>query len=271
MGEDTITIPTWYYQHHDADFARDVPEENFGGWQRTPLDHARHHTALVVMHAWDIGSYEDYPGWWRFVPYIARANRICAEVFPPLLAAVRRSDWPVFHVVGGGGYYEDRPGYKHAVKLAGPAPERPARVDREPIREALDAFRHAQVSPGTHNAEDIERGRPHMTFPTEAEPRDDEGIAENGHQLFALCQERGINHLIYTGFAINWCLLLSPGGMHDMNARGLLCSAIRQATTAVENKESAREEWCKELALWRTALAFGFVFDTDDVIEALSS
>jgi hypothetical protein len=36
----------------------------------------------------------------------------------------------------------------------------------------------------------------------------------------------------------------------------------------VENRESAREEWGKELGLWRVALAFGFVFDSDVLIRA---
>jgi hypothetical protein len=57
--------------------------------------------------------------------------------------------------------------------------------------------------------------------------------------------------------------------MADMNHRGLMCSAIRQAVTAVENRETAREEICKEVGLWRVALAFGFVFDAEDFIEAL--
>jgi hypothetical protein len=94
-------------------------------------------------------------------------------------------------------------------------------------------------------------------------------VAENAEQLFALCKEKHINHLIYAGFAINWCLLLSPGGMADMSKRGLMCSALRQAVTAVENRETAREEWCKEIALWRVALAFGFVFDVGDLCAAV--
>ena len=65
---------------------------------------------------------------------------------------------------------------------------------------------------------------------------------------------------------------MSPGGMAEMAHKyGVMCSAIRQATTAVENKESARQEWCKELALWRVALAFGFVFDVDDLVAALKA
>ena len=56
-----------------------------------------------------------------------------------------------------------------------------------------------------------------------------------------------------------------------MSQRGIMCSVIRQAVTAVENKETARGELCKEIALWRVALAFGFVFDVDDLINALTS
>jgi hypothetical protein len=58
--------------------------------------------------------------------------------------------------------------------------------------------------------------------------------------------------------------------MADMSRRGVMCSAVRQAVTAVENRETAREERAKELALWRVALAFGFVFDVDDLVAALT-
>ncbi|MCC6155535.1 MAG: hypothetical protein IT367_17330 [Candidatus Hydrogenedentes bacterium] len=54
-----------------------------------------------------------------------------------------------------------------------------------------------------------------------------------------------------------------------MNQRGVLCSAIRQAVVAIESKESAENQFAKELALWRVALLFGFVFDADDLISGL--
>lgn len=56
-----------------------------------------------------------------------------------------------------------------------------------------------------------------------------------------------------------------------MSRRGVLCSAFRQAVTAVENRETARAEWGKENALWRVALAFGFVFDVEEFLDALAS
>jgi hypothetical protein len=79
-----------------------------------------------------------------------------------------------------------------------------------------------------------------------------------------------VNHLVYAGFAINWCLLMSPGGMLEMSRRGIMCSALRQAVTAVENKETARHELAKEIGLWRVALAFGFIFNVDDFVSAIA-
>lgn len=267
---ETLRVPAWYYQQFDADYSRDVPAEGYGGWKKGEIEISRRHTAVVVMHAWDCGTREEYPGWFRAVEYIPRSYEICRTVFPRLLGAVRQAGFPLFHVVGGGAYYKEYPGYRRAVALAGPEPPAPESIPADPVLEKLRAFRSDHVFVGAHNREDVKRGSAKINFAREARPLGEEGIAENAHQLFALCKESGINHLIYAGFAINWCLLMSPGGMLDMSRRGFLCSAFRQAVTAVENKESARGERHKEEGLWRVALAFGFVFDVDDFVAALT-
>jgi hypothetical protein len=269
-GERTFRVPAGYYQQFDADFERDVPAEGYAGWRRAVLDLSLAHTAVVVMHAWDTGTREAFPGWHRAVEYIPRADEIVRTVFPRLLGAVRASPLPLFHVVGGGDYYRDYPGYRRAAALAGPSPAPPPPVTPDPTLEALRRFRAERVFPGAANREDVRRGASAIDFPPAAAPRGEEGIAADGHQLAALCAAHGVNHLIYAGFAINWCLLLSPGGMAEMSRRGVLCSAFRQAVTAVENRETARAEWGKENALWRVALAFGFVFDVDDFLDALA-
>ena len=264
-----ITLQGSYYQQFDADLTRDIPGEGYGGWQTAPLTLDLEHTALVVMHAWETGTPEQYPGWHRAVEYMPRAQAIIDNVFPPLLASVRASGIKLFHVVGGGDYYHSYPGYQRALALAGPAPAAP-RIAADPTLEALTRFRSQHVFVGDHNRADVDRGFAALDFPEAARPQGDEGIAEDGPQLFALCQEANINHLIYAGFAINWCLLMSPGGMVDMRRTGILCSALRQAVTAVENRESARAETHKEEALWRVALAFGFVFDVDDFMSQVA-
>jgi hypothetical protein len=266
----SLAIPTRYYQQFDADYGVDVPEEGFGGWKKANLEFSRAHMAVVVMHAWDLGTREKFPGWWRAVPYAPRSQTILRAVFPHLLKTVRRSEIPLFHVVGGGNeYWKNLPGYKRAASLAGSDTETLEQVASDPLRDKLAAFRQKHCFVGLHNRKDVERGYEQLDFAEQARPESDEGIAENSRQLFALCKEHGVNHLVYCGFAINWCLLLSPGGMAEMHKYGLWCSALRQATTAVENRETARNEFCKEIALWRVALAFGFVFDVNDFINAI--
>jgi hypothetical protein len=270
-GARIVRLPANYYQQFDADPQRDVPAEGYGGWKKATLELDLRHTGVVVMHAWDCGTPAEFPGWHRCVEYIPRANAICRTVFPKLLGGIRAAGVQLFHVVGGGQYYQKLPGYHRAQKLAGPPPKPRETIAADPTLQWLRQFRSDHVFVGKHNQADVTRGFARIDFAPEARPLGDEGVAENGEQLFALCKAAGVNHLVYAGFAINWCLLLSPGGMHEMSGRGFLCSAFRDATTAVENKESADRQWAKELGLWRVALAFGFVFDVDEFLAAVRS
>ncbi|MEI6105664.1 MAG: hypothetical protein WCR49_01510 [Opitutae bacterium] len=264
-----MRLPAQLYRQFDADPALPVPAEGYGGWQTVDAELAPAHTALVVMHAWDCGEPQEFPGWRRAVEYHPRATRILAEVFPTLLAAVRRSPLPVFHVVGGDkDYYSHLPGYQRALELAG-LTTAPVPAARDPVYEQLQRLRAGQGFPGDHNAADIAAGFARLDFAPAARPVGAEGVAENSDQLAALCRAQGINHLIYAGFALNWCLLMSPGGMVDMKRHGLLCSTIAEAVTAVENRDTARAEREKQQALWRVALEFGLVFSLADFLGAL--
>jgi len=81
----------------------------------------------------------------------------------------------------------------------------------------------------------------------------------------------GINHLIYIGYNVDWCILFAPGGIFYINRYGIMTSVIRQAVTAVESKESAKEGRSLEHSLWQIAVGFGFVYDLDDFTAALDS
>lgn len=266
-----MKVRAHYYQQFDADHRLEVPAATYGGWQTAEIEISRRHSALAVMHAWNLGTAETYPGWWRAVEYMSRAQTILRDVFPPLLAAVREARMRVFHIVGGGHYYQHLPGYQHTVELAGPAPPRPEQIPVDKYLERLRVFRAEHVFVGRHNEADVARGFEGLDFAPEAVPQPGEPIAEDRNQLYALCRHYGISHLIYAGFAVNWCMLLSPGGMADMSRHGIMCSVLREATTAVENRETARAEVCKEVALWRIALAYGFVFDLPDFLDALKA
>ena len=164
-----VKLPALYYQQFDADYARDVPAESYGGWKTGDIELAPEHTAVVMMHAWEAGTMEQWPGWRRCVEYHPRALKILAEVFPPLLSAVRASPMRLFHVVGGRDYYSHLPGYKNTLKLAGASPAYP-QVAKDATYEAQDKFRRAKVFVGERNWPDVDAGWKFWTLPPRRGP-----------------------------------------------------------------------------------------------------
>ena len=269
---DQRTVPTWYYTHFGADYTRDVPAEGFGGWSKADLPLSCGSTALCVMHAWDCPDRAKVPGIYSAVEYLPRAAEILRTYIPALLKAFRQAGIRVVHIESGDyvHHYEE---YKRtmqlikhkslkAKKLPSPSPDATTKALRE--------FRTAHVHPGTENLADIAAAQKIRDIHPSARPLPGEYMVTESDELQAVCALHGINHLIYAGFAVNYCLLMSPGGMLDMSRRGFLCSAVREATTAVENGFSARDEWAKQLALWNIALSFGFVYDQTDLIRRLT-
>ncbi len=222
-----MKLRTYYYQQFDADYSLEVPAEGYGGWRETKVEISPAHTAVVLMHACDLGTLEEYPGRFRACQFIPRSYQICRDVLPGLLTAVRQSGMPLFHVAGGDSDCASYPGYQRAVMLAGPDPAPVPWVTADPIYRQLRQFRTDEVFPGKHNVDDVNRGESTVAFPKEAEPLGDEGIAKDTRQLAALALDTGVNHLIYAGFNIDWCLLMSEGGMVDMSRRGFICSAFQ--------------------------------------------
>ncbi|TMV49589.1 hypothetical protein FE783_13905 [Paenibacillus mesophilus] len=266
-----IQMPTGYYRQYDTDFGLEVPAEAFGGWAKQDFEFDLSRTAIVAMHAGSYGSREQSPGRYRSIEYLPRSDKIAKSVFPGLLRTVRDAGMKVYHVPFPGDYYQELPGYKETQRITPPY-ESPATVwtGSGSFLNKMKRFRGEFVFPGIHNVRD-NRLAPQVKFYPESEPVGDEGIAENEQELFALCRRDGIEHLVYIGFAIDGCLLASPGGMLEMSKRGLVCSTIREAVTAIETKETARHERAKDLALWRVSILFGFVYELDDFVTAIRS
>ena len=262
-------IKAQYYQQFAHDDISAPVAMSFGGWQSEDVELSAQHTALVVMHVWDCHSVRNrYPGWYRCNEQIDRMTSITQEVLGPLLQEVRRTRLRVYHVVYPGTYYAGLPGYERARTLCNDAPEFP-QIETDPTLEALQCFRRDRVFVGAPNREDVGRAFERLDFAPQIRPLDSETIAETSEQLFAACRQDGVNHLVYTGFALNACIMIMPGGMEDMRRRGILCSVITEATTAVENRETVIGEKAKEVALWQVALWYGFVFYAADCMEWL--
>lgn len=268
-----------YYRHHPVDFSKGaLGALGMKGWGETveveaPVDE----TALVSMHAENIGLVPEIPyadrgplsGYMRWLEYEGRKMDIVRTVYPRILAAARGAGVAVVHVAMGD-YGRKYPGSARALKLSGPEPQ--TATPRAPgagrVRPPDD--RKGKLLFGDHYADnqDEEHFGRYFDFAESAKPQGDEYVVETSHQLSSVLNALGAWNLIYAGFAINWCLWFSGGGMVDMSRLGYRCSCLREGVTAVENRESIRGELHKEEALWRTSLMFGYIFGADDFISA---
>jgi len=265
-----IKLPTYYYQQFDADYSLEVPGEGYGGWRKENLEINLDKTAVVLMHAINYGTMEQVPGVFRACEYIPRAYNVGKNIMPRLLQAIRESGMKLFHVSAGSSYCKDYAGYKKVLELAGESTGF-EQVEQDPVLQRLREFKRDYGFPGKHNLESYKVMAEISAFPEEEKPQGDEEVVLDEKQLFKLCKHYGINHLIYIGYNINWCIQFSSGGFMHLYRHGIMCSTIREAVTAVENKETARLGLGKELALWTIAVGFGFVYDVDDFIKAIKS
>ena len=275
-----IRLNAKIYRGYDADLSLDVPADGYLGWDTRQVEINPETTAVVIMHAWDVGPMEEYPGIFRCNEYVIRSYDVCEKVYPSLLEGVRNSPLRLIHVVGGPDYYSSYPGYK-IVRQALKEYNEQKGLSQDPVKfdmctqdgytKKIKEIVTYDASYGKHNMDDIHRSMKVRTFSKQAIPKGDEPIAATTEELFAYCKKEGINHLIYGGFALNCCLQVSPCSMVDMSRRGFVCSVIEDATIAMETKESIRGEWNKHAQLYMISTLYGLIFKSKDIIEAASN
>jgi hypothetical protein len=268
-----------YYRHHPIDFSRGaLGALGMEGWGETvDIDAPVNETALISMHAENIGLIPEIPyadrgplaGYMRWLEYERRKIDVVRTVYPRILAAARAAGLAVVHVTMGD-YGKKYPGYTKALKLSGPEPQTTTLKVPGGGKVRPPDDRKGKFLFGDHyndNRDEEHFGR-YFDFAEQAKPQGDEFVVETSHQLSGVLNALGAWNLIYVGFAINWCLWFSGGGMVDMSRLGYRCSCIREGVTAVENRESIQGEQHKEEAMWRTSLMFGYIFSADDFISA---
>lgn len=260
----SVYIPAYYYAQQGADKNAKYPALTFGGWGKTqiPLDLSR--TAIVVMHMWKVPESEAL---YRHVEYLSRAETIVREKFSAFLQQVRQSNIRIIHVAAGfERVVESFPGYQRMIKKY--PPQQSPTIKAGEQMQSLRALHWKLTGADTQERHD-ELENCYAEYDFMVKPLDTEDVVIASEQLFALCRDEGIEHLIYTGFAVNACLTLSPCGMRDMARYGLMCSVVGDLTTAVENKESCVEQRNLEYGLWQFAVQSGFVFLSEDLKRCL--
>jgi hypothetical protein len=138
------------------------------------------------------------------------------------------------------------------------------------VAKQLRRIKIERAHPGAHNVADVVAGRRSLQTHPAATPRAGEPVFASTDEVVAHCASHRITHLIYTGYALNACVMRSPGGMIDLERAGVLCSVVSDAVVALENRETADLELAKQVALWEVSLFHGFVYTAADLSWAFT-
>ncbi len=269
-----IQVPWHFYKHYPADFtAWSRAARGFRGWTSESRDLDLSHTALLLMHLPDAGLTPDSewgpnsrrPDLLGTVEWVPRTMDLCTHRLPPLVAAARAAGLQVVHVQGAIQDPKEPCAARSLAEAGAPPPPDPDSLagDAEVrARHTRDVFGPMPGRPP--GSPEHEPGLPALL-----RPQGNDLVVAESWQLHRLMKKRGITHLVYTGWALNWCLWFSPCGMSDMQRKGYLCSAVRGGCVAIENRESADAEANLEYAYWKTTTMFGYLFDLHELTAGL--
>lgn len=252
--------------------------EMTGQWYRwTPMTNAGfetesisldpHKTAIVGMHCWNIGCPDGPAVDPNFaVGMVFDFNaRVCEQIMvermAPAFDAARRAGLTVCHV-------EDE-------SIAKKHPE--ACEDEDPPESIpADAYAPPPVVPGHVEAMRDRAHGPYLEGSPYTEmdraavvaPQPGDVYCHQTNQLDRALRRRGIENLIYTGFAADMCLLRAPGGIEPMLKFGYRMFVMRDGTHGIEYPDTFEQRTVTEWALRYFESHFGDSVMFDDFVAA---
>ena len=211
-------------------------------------------TALVLVDMWDNHFIESW---------LERAERITLEAVVPALEAARQAGLTIVHAPSPP-IAETYPQVERPTKTTTQAPAGPqwppaAFLGRQ---GEYAVFRGPRAQPPGIPPIDPLGMSPHI------EVQDGEEVVATGDQLHALAAERGILHLVYAGFATNWCILNRDYGMRAMARRGYNLILLHEATAGVEFPDTLAKGWATEMAVREAEQQLGFSASNADFLQA---
>ncbi|MBT4501177.1 MAG: cysteine hydrolase family protein [Gemmatimonadetes bacterium] len=230
------------------------------GYEEEVFELSLEKTALVGMHCWNIGCPDGPPvdvdfcvgmGWPQATE---EAGRIMREIVRPAMDAARRAGMPVCHV--------------ESDWMDGQYPDVTSRRRRD--RENFPEGRVGEMLARAHGRDYL--GRSPLASMRRAEivsPQGEEPLVFYTDQLDAYLKERGIETLIYTGFATDMCVLGADGGARPMLGLGYRCILMRDATVGVETPASFEERLATRYGTHLFEWQVGFSTTYRDFCEAL--
>ena len=214
-------------------------------------------TMLVLVDMWNTHFIETW---------LERAQRITDEAVLPVIDAARQLGLAIVHAPSPpiAAQYDQLRRYRQAE--AEPLVQWPP-ADFLQRQGDYTIFRGPRSQPpgiDVHWQAHAER----LDMSPAVEVRNEDFVIATGEQLHELAQERQALHMIYAGFATNWCILNRDYGMRAISRKGYNLILLRDATTGVEFPDTVETGFATEMAVREVEQQIGFSASNKDFFAA---
>ena len=245
----TIHLPVRYFQD-SVPAGTPCREEHFVRRQLV-MELPVEQTALVLVDLWNKHFIESW---------LERAGEVTREKVMPALAAARTAGLPVVHAPSPEVAAQFEQLGRHTPPPPAADPDWPPPAFRARQGEYA-AFRGPRAQPpGIPGITGLG-----MSPAVDVEP--EEWVVATGQQLHDLCRQLGVLHLVYAGFATNWCILNRDYGLRAMARRGYNLILLRDATAGVEFPDTLDGLLATEMAVREVEQQLGFSAANPDFIQ----
>lgn len=218
-------------------------------------------TALVLVDLWNVHFIESW---------IERAAQVTREAIVPAIQAAREAGLPVIHAPSPEVARQFPQASRNPKVEPTPPPKGPdwppeAFLRREDAYAAYTGPRSQPPGIGVH----WDNLKSDLSITPAVEVKDDDIVITTGPELHHVLAERRILHLIYAGFATNWCVLGRDYGIRAMARYGYNIIMLRDCTAGVEFPDTLDELMVTEIAVREIEQQFGFSASNADFFDSL--
>jgi nicotinamidase-related amidase len=255
----TLSLTGRYYNAIPMSQAKYVTE---------PIELDAGKTALVVLHCWNIGCEggnpvnDNYFIGMGFPETSAEAERIMKERIYPAVQAARKAGILVCHVETSttAGFHPEMQEEADPPSTPEYAPGPVVKDWRMQMAYRHHGYRYDEDSAYAH----IDRAP--LLMPEPGEP-----FVYQTNQFDRILRKRGIENLIYAGFATDMCILRSPGGIEPMAVFSYRVFMMRDATLGAEMRDTFEERIATRWGIRYFETHYGDTIETDDFMNACQS
>jgi len=215
-------------------------------------------TALILVDLWNVHFIESW---------IERAKQVTEDYVVPVIKAARETGMTIVHAPSPTVAAQ----YPQLKRHKPPQPSTPSSWPPSEFRGRQGeyaVYRGPRSQPpgiGVH----WDRLASQLSMSPAIDVQEDEYVIATGQQLHELCEDKNILHLIFAGFATNWCVLGRDYGIRSMSRYGYNIILLRDATTGVEFPDTYDNLFTTEIAIREVEQQYGFSASNTDFFDAV--